>query len=86
MLNNQDSKINTTNSNETEDDIIIHDTIGMNNPYRYRNKVQLPVGEKDGEVKIGFYAQRSHEIIHMDSCDIQDETADKVVELIKAVD
>lgn len=66
-----------------EDGITIHDTVGMNNPYRYRNKVQLPIGEKDGEVKIGFYAQRSHEIIHMDSCDIQDETADKVVELIK---
>lgn len=65
-------------------DINFHDTIGMNNPYRYRNKVQLPVGKKDEDVTIGFYAARSHEIIHMDTCNIQDETADEVVRLVKA--
>lgn len=63
-------------------EITLHDTIGMSSPYRYRNKVQLPVGEKDGEARIGFYAERSHEIINMNSCDIQDETADKVVKLL----
>lgn len=63
--------------------ITLHKVIGMDNPYRYRNKVQLPVGEKDGEIKIGFYAERSHEIVHMDSCAIQDEAADKAVQLIK---
>lgn len=81
--NNEDSKNNITNTDWSKNDIIIHNAIGMDNPYRYRNKVQLPVGEKDGEVKIGFYAQRSHEIIHMDECGIQDEVADKVVKLIK---
>ena len=67
------------------DDFIIHDTIGMENPYRYRNKVQLPVGvgRNQGEINIGFYAQRSHEIIDMETCIIQDETADKVVSLVK---
>jgi len=65
------------------DNFILHDTIGMENPYRYRNKVQLPVGRNHGEVNIGFYAQRSHEIIDMETCIIQDETADKVVSLIK---
>lgn len=70
---------------EKEDnDIVIHNTIGMNNPYRYRNKVQLPVGKKGSDIVIGFYAPRSHEIIHMDACNIQDETADEVVKLVKA--
>jgi 23S rRNA (uracil1939-C5)-methyltransferase len=63
--------------------IALHNVIGMKNPYRYRNKVQLPVGEKNGEVSVGFYAKRSHEIIAMDGCSIQDETADKVIKLIK---
>lgn len=63
--------------------IILHDTIGMKSPYRYRNKVQLPVGEENGEIKIGFYAPRSHNIIDMDICHIQDEIGDKVVELTK---
>lgn len=74
-------KDNTVNSDEG---IVLHDTIGMETPYRYRNKVQLPVGRRDGEVQIGFYAPRSHEIIHMDSCSIQDEIADKVVLLMKS--
>ncbi|AKN32852.1 RNA methyltransferase [Clostridium carboxidivorans P7] len=65
-------------------EVNLHDTIGMNDPYRYRNKVQLPVGEKNGEVNIGFYAQRTHEIINMDTCNIQHEAADKVLKLIKS--
>ncbi|KEI05616.1 23S rRNA (uracil(1939)-C(5))-methyltransferase RlmD [Clostridium botulinum] len=62
---------------------ILHDTLGMQNPYRYRNKVQLPVGEENGEIKIGFYAPRSHNIIDMDICYIQDEVGDTVVSLTR---
>jgi 23S rRNA (uracil1939-C5)-methyltransferase len=61
----------------------LHDTIGMDNPYRYRNKVQIPVGSRDGKAAIGFYAQRSHDIIDMDSCLIQNETADRVIGLVR---
>lgn len=63
--------------------VVLHDTIGMEEPYRYRNKVQLPVGEENGEIKIGFYAQRSHEIVDMNTCHIQDQVGDKVVALTK---
>jgi 23S rRNA (uracil1939-C5)-methyltransferase len=65
------------------EDVVIHPTIGMEKPYRYRNKVQLPVGEKNGEIQIGFYAPRSHEIIDMEICHIQDEVADEVVKHTK---
>ncbi|SKA86935.1 23S rRNA (uracil1939-C5)-methyltransferase [Clostridium sp. USBA 49] len=64
-------------------DINVHETLGMDNPYRYRNKVQLPVKLVNGEIKIGFYAPRTHNIISMDSCYIQDKTADEVVRLTK---
>ena len=37
-------------------DIVLNDVIGMEEPYRYRNKVQLPVGEDENGLKIGFYA------------------------------
>ncbi|QAA34954.1 23S rRNA (uracil(1939)-C(5))-methyltransferase RlmD [Clostridium manihotivorum] len=63
---------------------LVRDTIGMDNPYRYRNKVQLPIGLQDGKLTIGFFAPRSHEIIDMESCYIQDEIADKVVTLTRS--
>ncbi|MPQ43335.1 23S rRNA (uracil(1939)-C(5))-methyltransferase RlmD [Clostridium tarantellae] len=57
--------------------------LGMEEPWRYRNKVQLPIGLVNGELKIGFFAPRSHEIIDMETCLIQDEVADKVVKLTR---
>ncbi|MFL0249037.1 23S rRNA (uracil(1939)-C(5))-methyltransferase RlmD [Clostridium neuense] len=63
--------------------VTVHDTIGMEPPYYYRNKVQLPVGEKNGEVQIGFYAERSHEIIDIDKCHIQFEAANEMIKFVK---
>lgn len=70
-------------SEDGENGAILHDTIGMDNPYRYRNKVQLPVREYNGEVKIGFYSPRSHDIVDMEKCYIQHEEADKVVSIFR---
>lgn len=58
--------------------------IGMKeHPYRYRNKVQLPIGRVNGEIAIGFYAPRSHDIIDIQRCLIQDQIADKVAKITK---
>lgn len=44
---------------------------GMERPYHYRNKMQLPVGvNKEGKVQIGFYARRTHSIIDLERCEI----------------
>ena len=71
------SKIGKLNEN------IVKFPLGMEEPWRYRNKVQLPIGMVNGELKIGFFAPRSHEIIDMKTCLIQNEVADKVVELTR---
>lgn len=63
---------------------IVKYPLGMDNPYRYRNKVQLPVGLVNGKLAIGFYAPRSHNIIDIEKCIIQDEIAEKVSEITKA--
>ena len=64
-------------------DIKVNETLGMENPLRYRNKVILPVGKDGEEVKIGFYAPRSHSIINMETCSIQHEVADKLSFIIR---
>lgn len=65
------------------DPSIVKYPLGMEEPWRYRNKVQLPIGLINEEVKIGFFAPRSHDIIDMESCLIQDEIGDKVVKLTR---
>ncbi len=43
--------------------------IGMEEPFRYRNKAQFPVGmSKDGRIIAGFYAGRTHAIIECEDC------------------
>lgn len=58
-------------------------TLGMDYPWRYRNKAQFPVGEKDGNVAIGFYAARSYDIIDNPCCPIQHGINDAVIPVIK---
>ena len=48
---------------------IMEPIIGMDNPYRYRNKAQYPIGKnKEGEIIAGFYAGRTHDIMECDDC------------------
>lgn len=64
-------------------DVPVHPVIGMDEPWRYRNKSQVPIGEQKGHVVAGFFAERSHEIVDMESCIIQHEENDHVVRLVK---
>ncbi len=65
------------------DDVLVHPTLGMEQPERYRNKVQLPVGGRENDIRIGFYAPRSHEIIDTETCYIQNKSADIVVKFVR---
>ena len=63
--------------------IIVEETLGMNNPYNYRNKAQYPIGvNKDGQAVIGVYANRTHEVIPIKDCYIQDERTEKIAKYI----
>lgn len=65
------------------DNITVNPTIGMENPWRYRNKTQVPFGKVDGEVVAGFYQKRSHEIMNMKNCLIQTEISDQIVDTMR---
>lgn len=67
------------------DEINVHPTLGMSEPWRYRNKAQVPVGEREGGLVAGFYQQRSHEIIDMNACLIQEQTNDDLVQAVRAI-
>lgn len=59
----------------------VNNTIGMGNPYNYRNKLQYPVGiDKEGKPIMGVYARKSHEIIKNGFCGIQNLNANLIAQ------
>ena len=49
--------------------ITMEPILGMEHPWRYRNKAQFPVGlDKEGKLVTGFYAARTHAIIPVEDC------------------
>ncbi|MDO4670703.1 MAG: 23S rRNA (uracil(1939)-C(5))-methyltransferase RlmD [Aerococcus sp.] len=60
--------------------------LGMADPWRYRNKAQVPVGMVDNELVTGFYRRGSHRLIPMTNYHIQypaiDQTLQQVVKIL----
>lgn len=68
---------------------LVCDIIGMEAPFRYRNKAVFPVGRVTGEEKktrgcsVGFYRARSNEVVNCETCLLQAEPAERVAEVIR---
>lgn len=60
-------------------DVEVLDTIGLDEPYAYRNKVQFPIGDNGNEIVVGFFAERTHEIVPVTDCSIQSRIANKII-------
>ena len=73
------------NEEAAEEGIRVLPTMGMDEPWRYRNKAQVPIGVTEGGLVGGFYAKGSHRIIDMETCLIQHEHNDEVVAKVKEI-
>ena len=61
--------------------------IGMDDPWRYRNKAQFPIGRaKDGKIVAGFYAGRTHAIVSVpdNDCVLGREVNAKILDKVIA--
>lgn len=57
----------------------VNDVIGMDKPLHYRNKLQYPVGlDKDKNPVMGVYSERTHNIVPVSNCYIQNEICNKI--------
>ena len=73
------SLVNKTLKNKLQ----VKETIGMENPLHYRNKAQYPIGiNKQGEPVIGVFANRTHEVIPIDNCLIQNRKSEEIAKFI----
>ena len=58
--------------------------LGMDNPYNYRNKIQVPYNkDRNGKVKFGFYKENTHIIMPIKECAIEDKRAAPILWDIK---
>ncbi len=63
----------------------VHETVGMINPYYYRNKSVIPFGEVNGKMISGLFKSRSHDIIDMKKCYIIPKITSDIVKYLKNV-
>ena len=57
--------------------------IGMEDPYHYRNKVQVAFGRANGRVICGNYVTSTHQIVEIKDCQITDRKANEIIEDIR---
>ena len=63
----------------------IRETIGMENPWGYRNKSSFQVGEKDGKLLTGLYGLNSHQLINIDQCAVQHPQTTEATAVVKRI-
>lgn len=67
-----------------ENEIHMLPIMGMEEPWRYRNKAQFPFGmDKNGNIVAGFYAGRTHDIIECEDCLLGVEENKDILDIIK---
>ena len=62
---------------------MVKDTIGMEEPFRYRNKTTFSVSMKSNQVSIGPYEQGTYNTVDINSCLLQNDDADNVIRVFK---
>ena len=68
-----------------EKEIPMEPVVGMDDPWRYRNKAQFPIGrDKNGNIVAGFYAGRTHSIISNRNCYLCVEENREILDIVIA--
>ena len=69
-----------------KDFIKVSPIVGMENPYHYRHKVHAVfdcIGR--GQVVAGVYKKNSHDVVDIESCQIEDQEADAIIREVKGL-
>lgn len=64
--------------------VVVKSTLGMAEPYHYRNKAQYPIRKVNGRTEIGFFAAKSHQLVPVTDCLIQNPINARIIQKVKA--
>lgn len=66
-------------------EVPVLNTIGMEEPWGYRNKAQVPVRKVEGLLTTGFFRKNSHDLIPMEDFYIQDPKIDEAIIAVRDI-
>lgn len=64
---------------------VIHKIKGMKEPVHYRNKVHAVFSYKKGKILSGIYEEGTHHVVPVESCLLENETADAIIRDIRMI-
>ncbi|MFC3928492.1 23S rRNA (uracil(1939)-C(5))-methyltransferase RlmD [Streptococcus caprae] len=64
-------------------DVEVAETLGMELPYAYRNKAQVPVRRVNGQLETGFFRKGSHDLMPLEDFLIQDKEIDRLIVFVR---
>lgn len=65
------------------DDVLVHPALGMEQPWHYRNKAQFQVSRVAGKIKLGFFAEESHQLVPAAQCLLLDKRISAVAVMLE---
>ena len=66
-------------------DVNVLPVLGMNNPWQYRNKAQIPVQLVNGQIETGFYRKKSHQLVPIENFHIQHPEIDAAIIIVRDI-
>ncbi|MBG9977571.1 23S rRNA (uracil(1939)-C(5))-methyltransferase RlmD [Ruoffia tabacinasalis] len=67
------------------EDAQIRPVLGMENPWEYRNKAQIPVREINGQLETGFFRRNSHDLVPVENFFIQHKEIDEAILIVRDI-
>lgn len=62
---------------------LLEPTLGMDEPWHYRNKAHWAISRAAGHLEVGFYEPRSHQVVDVTACAIQHPTLNRVLSFLR---
>lgn len=66
-------------------DPLVQRTLGMRNPEHYRNKVVYQVTTVAGQLKLGFFAEDSHQVVGVAQCQLVDKELLEIADVVEGL-